>query len=273
MARRAPTLNLGGVVADALEFVGGRSPGRPGDPVTRDPVTGTPVPPGDPVAGDPVYGDPLAVAVLDAVAGLLAEYGLRRWSIDDVADRAGLARATVYRRFESRDAMIHVALARDASRFFEAIAGAVRHLERLDDQVVAGFVTGLRMARRSPLTPLLRDASAAADGAAMTALVTIAGSALADRYRALTTGARDRAAVAPEAVDKAVAGAEAMAGAEAVAGALVRLGLSYLLAPAAGVDLDDEGAARAYFAPIIRPLVVGAPADRPSAGRPPRPVG
>lgn len=228
MARRAPTLDLGGVVADALESAGRSAPVGGADPVT--------------------------VAVLDAVTGLLADYGMRRWSIDDVAERAGLARATVYRRFESRDAMIHAALSRDAGRFFEAVAGAVRHLERIDDQVVAGFVVGLRLARRSPLTPLLRDASAAGDGPPMPAVIAIAGTALADRYRT-QTGARDDQARVRDDQVRARADQAGRGRTEAVAEALVRLGLSYLLIPAPGVDLDDEEAARSYFGAVIRPLI------------------
>ena len=224
MARRAPALDLGGVMADAMAAAGAPPAGGEADPVTG--------------------------AVLDAVTGLLGDYGLRRWSIDDVAERAGLARATVYRRFESRDAMIHAALARDACRWFEALSESVRHLDRLDDQVVAAFVTGLRLARQSPLPPLLRDAWSAAaagvaptsgpGGAPLSALMAICRTALADRYEAVT-GARLDAATRRRT--------------EAVAEALVRLGLSYLLAPAAGVDLDDDQAARAYFGAVLRPLV------------------
>lgn len=224
MARRSPTLDLGRVITAATAPLP-----TPGLDPGREAVTD---------------------AVLDATSRLLAVRGMRRWSIDDVADRAGLARATVYRRFESRDAMIHAALARDACRWFEALSESVRHLDRLDDQVVAAFVTGLRLARQSPLPPLLRDAWSAAaagvaptsgpGGAPLSALMAICRTALADRYEAVT-GARLDAATRRRT--------------EAVAEALVRLGLSYLLAPAAGVDLDDDQAARAYFGAVLRPLV------------------
>ena len=48
-------------------------------------------------------------AILDATIELLAESGLRRTTIAAVADRAGVARATIYLRWSSRDRLIAAA--------------------------------------------------------------------------------------------------------------------------------------------------------------------
>jgi AcrR family transcriptional regulator len=91
----------------------------------------------------------------------MADFGLGRWSVEDVAERSGLGRTTVYRRFDGRDALVHAVLAREARRFFDAIALAVAHLDDLADQVVEGLLVGLRMAQASVLPALLRVDAAA----------------------------------------------------------------------------------------------------------------
>jgi len=61
----------------------------------------------------PTADDPTTAAILDAAGELLGRYGLGRWSMDDVATRAGVGRATVYRRFTSREEVVNATLARD----------------------------------------------------------------------------------------------------------------------------------------------------------------
>ena len=57
-------------------------------------------------------------ALLDAAAALLAERGLGDVSLSAIARRAGMSKASVYRYFESREAIFLELLARD----YEAIA-------------------------------------------------------------------------------------------------------------------------------------------------------
>ncbi len=51
-------------------------------------------------------------AILDAAVALFAEHGLEGASFDGVARRAGVTRATLYRRWKTREAMLADALAR-----------------------------------------------------------------------------------------------------------------------------------------------------------------
>jgi AcrR family transcriptional regulator len=191
----------------------------------------------------PEEADRATTRILDAAAALMADFGLGRWSVEDVAERSGLGRTTVYRRFDGRDALVHAVLAREARRFFDAIALAVAHLDDVADQVVEGLLVGLRMAQASVLPALLR-----VDAAAVLPLLTTGAGPMLDASRAAlvelhraTPGARR----SPD-TDREVA---------LVADALVRLALSWLLAPSPLVDLDDEEAARAAIGRIVRPLV------------------
>jgi AcrR family transcriptional regulator len=54
----------------------------------------------------------LDAAILDAVLELLAEEGYERMSVESVAQRAGVGKPTIYRRWRSKPAMVIDALAR-----------------------------------------------------------------------------------------------------------------------------------------------------------------
>jgi AcrR family transcriptional regulator len=179
-------------------------------------------------------------ALLDATARLLATHGLRRWSMEDVAEQAGLGRATVYRRFASRDELVHAALGREVRGFFAAIAAAVTELDTPEDQLVEGFLTGWRLMRESVMGELFTtDRAAAVSLLASSTVLSLARAALVERYQIVTgTTLSDR-----EAAD-----------AELVAEALVRLGLSFVLVPESIIDRDDTEAARASLRRLLGPL-------------------
>ncbi len=238
MGRRPPTVDLDEILAQALSD-------RPAD--GRDGAgDGGPGPGGADDGAD-------TAAMIDATSGLLAAYGLRRWTMDDVAERAGLARATVYRRFESRDRLVRTTLVRDARRFFAAVAAAVAGVESFDDKVVEGFVVGLELVRLSPVPQLLRADPAAALSLVTSESILRAGRrALVESYETLTGQPVDPTG---------------RSGVEAVAEALIRLGLSMLLTPGVltgGGPLGSspeqgpgpDGMRRALDA-VIRPLISG----------------
>jgi AcrR family transcriptional regulator len=175
--------------------------------------------------------------LLNTTRELVAAYGMRRWSVEDVAARSGLGRSTVYRRFEGRGELLHAALAGDVRRFFAAVAGAVAGVDDLEDKVVEGFLVGLGALRRSVL-PRLMETDPGSVIAALTAepLPTVARHALVERYLALyPSGDRHRAEVAAE--------------------GLVRLAVSFLLMPSSVVDMDDAEAARRTLRLMVAPLV------------------
>jgi AcrR family transcriptional regulator len=50
-------------------------------------------------------------AILEATLQLMAEVGVRDLRMDDVADRAGVGKATIYRRYRSKNALVSAAVA------------------------------------------------------------------------------------------------------------------------------------------------------------------
>src|SRR3982751_3115121 len=98
----------------------------------------------------PSLRDRVAAAILDAAASVLARPGGEQASMNDVALAAGLARATVYRYFPNRQALLDE-LARHAVReagdrladarlddvsVEESLARAVRALVAVGDRLV-----------------------------------------------------------------------------------------------------------------------------------------
>lgn len=63
--------------------------------------------------------------ILDAAYDELQDFGLRRASIDSVAARLGVGRMTVYRRFNSKEALANAVFLREAQRFLAEIAREV----------------------------------------------------------------------------------------------------------------------------------------------------
>jgi AcrR family transcriptional regulator len=97
-----------------------------------------------------VETDTRARIMLAAVAQC-EEFGLRRTTMDDVARRAGLSRATLYRHFESKDALVQAVILAEAGRFFDRLDVAVDGLEHTDDRLVEGFAFALQYVRRHAL--------------------------------------------------------------------------------------------------------------------------
>jgi AcrR family transcriptional regulator len=205
------------------------------------------------LAGPTSDTDETTDALLDAAAELLSTHGVRRWSMEDVAERAGLGRATVYRRFASREQLVHSALGREVRRFFAATAAAVARSDPIEDQVIDGFLAGWRIGRNSMLGSLLAsDRTTVVSILTATPVLTLARAALVERYQ-MMTGTR---LASQEATD-----------AELVAEILVRLGLSFLLQPASVIDLDDPAAARPALRRLLGPLLTTPVAGRGQSGR------
>jgi len=97
----------------------------------------------------------LTARLLDAGASLLTEYGLRRWSMDDVADRAGVGRTSVYRKFASRDHLVDAVLARELRQVFRDVTETAARYDTLLDKFVEGALVALAAAEGSLVTALL----------------------------------------------------------------------------------------------------------------------
>lgn len=191
----------------------------------------------DPARSGPAP-DEVTEAILDAAAAVLAAGGLRRCTVEEIAERSRLGRTTIYRRFDGRDDVIHAVLAREVRRGFAAIAAAMAHLDRFEDRVVEGVLAGLRAAEGSPLLPLVRSEP--------------------ELLRLLTVDAGPLVQVAVAFLveeDQRTSGRAPTDRARHAAELLVRFASSLAVAPETTLPLDDDEAARRALHALLDPLL------------------
>ncbi|WP_327144468.1 TetR/AcrR family transcriptional regulator [Nocardia sp. NBC_01327] len=87
-------------------------------------------------------------AILDAARACVAEFGVRRTTLTEVARRAGVSRPTVYRRWADTGSLVADLLVRE---LHEIIAEAVPAGGNARARLVAAIVGGGAMMRRNPL--------------------------------------------------------------------------------------------------------------------------
>jgi AcrR family transcriptional regulator len=184
--------------------------------------------------------DEVGVRILDAALAEYLAHGFRRTSVDDVARRAGIGRATVYRRFASRDEIVQAVLARETRHFFADIIEAIEELPSLADRIVEAFVVGLRNAREHSL---LQQILAHEPDVSIPFLTTRGGPAMAVMREFLLRQYRECAETDQDTQP------------EEVAEILVRLCISLVLTPDTCLPLQTDEEARATARRYLAPLV------------------
>jgi len=192
---------------------------------------------------DTAVHDDLEQRVLDAAEALLRSSGLRRWSIEDVADHAGVGRTSVYRRFGNRDDLVHAVLARELRATLAAIGRAAAEATDLEDKAVAAVGAALAALEGSVVDALLRSDPATF----LPFLTTDAGPLLAIARTAIA------AQVATVAPDPPIELAEAAA----------RLGLSFVLTRDTTLPVGDAEALDAAVRRVVRPFLLALSAANP----------
>lgn len=174
--------------------------------------------------------------ILDAAGRLLVDVGLEDLEVDQVAELAGVGRSTVYRRFDGRNALLAATVAHEAQRLLGALADSVAGIDDPEEQLVAAFCAGLRLARATGLAERIRDEPL------LLRLLTVDGGPV------LAAASMQLAAVA-RAQDPNLDARAARETAEL----LVRLAISLVLTPESALDLDDgcEDTVRRHLAPLL----------------------
>jgi AcrR family transcriptional regulator len=88
--------------------------------------------------------DEIDARILDATMTSLSRFGVAKTTIDDVAREAGCSRATVYRYFANRTALVAAAVDREIDALADAVLAAARDAATLEDAVVAMFLAAAR---------------------------------------------------------------------------------------------------------------------------------
>ena len=194
----------------------------------------TPAPAGD---------DPSAERILDASLELVAASGLKHLTMDEAAERAGVGRMTVYRRFGDRQSLVDALAAREARRCLAELDRAVDPTLPVPEAIARGFVASLGLIRSHPLLDRLARHE---PETALTALNAGQGAILVMGREFVAARLRD----AQERGDLD-AGLDTTHAAELV----VRLAFSFLLMPKSSLPLDDPDAAAETARTLIAPIL------------------
>jgi AcrR family transcriptional regulator len=95
------------------------------------------------------------LAVLKAAERCFDQFGIAKTTMEDIAKAAGVSRATVYRYFADREALVLASVIRRAR---SDIPRARRHLAQFGafaDKLVEGLVRNVERGRRDPVVQLL----------------------------------------------------------------------------------------------------------------------
>ncbi|WP_255314912.1 TetR/AcrR family transcriptional regulator [Rhodococcus triatomae] len=192
--------------------------------------------------------EPEDARILAAALEQFALTGVRRTSTDDIARRAGVNRATLYRRLGTKDQIVGGAMVFEATR---VLAEIDRQLHALPDGVAAeDFIVRFFVITQATLhtNPLLvqllevdRDETLFALTGKAGGILTAASSYLADRIREI----------------RARAGLPSDDRVEAVAAAISRLSQSLLLTPDGPPRVDTERAREDFARAVLVPMILG----------------
>lgn len=89
--------------------------------------------------------------IMDATLVVAAEVGLAKLALEDVADRAGVSRQTVYRHFGSRDGLLSETIVREEQAILALVDAAAEDLDDVESAVRAGLAAAFHGAAEHPL--------------------------------------------------------------------------------------------------------------------------
>lgn len=193
--------------------------------------------------GPPVGEDEVLDNVVTAALGCFVQYGIRRSSMDDIARAAGVSRMTVFRRFDSKQRLIDIVIAREIRRGMAELDRGWEGGETLEQQLAQAMTFVVRFVRGHPLFDRLLHS----EPETVLPLLTVDGGPALALYRTLIAQ-RLRAEVE--------AGRAATADPELVAEVLARLAISLILTRDGVIAYDDPQSlaalARVALAPMLQ---------------------
>ena len=192
-------------------------------------------------------------SILEAARAQFLRTGVRRTSGDDIARRAGVNRATLYRRVGTKEEIVRATYVHETQQVLAIIEKAIGDVPTRDDD--PGFdpvayvekfftVTITQLRENQLLQQLLEiDREQTLTGLTLNAgeTLTLAATLSSDRMRKL----------------RAYVGNTDVADIEDLSGTFARLAQSLLLTPDAPPRLDSPARMKTYARTVIAPMVLG----------------
>jgi AcrR family transcriptional regulator len=98
---------------------------------------------------------PVAVQLLDAAEKCFERFGIAKTTMEDVARAAGVSRATVYRYFADREALVLASVTRRARQNIPRAHAHIAALPTFAEKLVEGLIYNIDRGRRDPVVQLL----------------------------------------------------------------------------------------------------------------------
>lgn len=179
--------------------------------------------------------------LLESALSAFLDFGIKRTSMGEIARRAGISPATLYRRFESKNDLVEAVSVREAQRFVAEIDKRVQKVEGVEEQLIEIFVAVIteiagnellrRLLRTEPDLILPRLTTEAGP------IIAVGRTYLAEKLRELRSGADDDFDF------------------NLVAEIMARLALSLALTPDGLIPIDDVAAGRDFARRTLLPMV------------------
>jgi AcrR family transcriptional regulator len=192
--------------------------------------------------------DQITIRILAATLEQAELVGIRRTTMEDVARRSGVGRATLYRRFPTKAALIDAVVLAEARRYLDGSAQARSHATTFEDRMVYSTVFSVTFMREHTLLKkLLRTEpetilpSLTVDAGAIIDYATEHSAALlrTELYGTTpTTPAQERHL-------------------RTVAELHTRLTLSFIVSPHTSINLSTIDDTRAYVRKYLMPMITG----------------
>lgn len=178
--------------------------------------------------------------MLDAVKSCCERFGMAKVTVDDIADASGVSRATIYRLFPGgRDVLFEALRVRELNDFFDVLAAETADIDEFDRLVVQLVVVATRELRADDHLALML----ASEPGDVLSQLTVDG---VPRIIRVAT-AYLLPMLAPYLPRRR---------AVPFIDLLVRVTISYFLAPSEHVDLGDAASARKFLRPVIEALAI-----------------
>ncbi|MFP5488145.1 MAG: TetR/AcrR family transcriptional regulator [Acidimicrobiia bacterium] len=190
----------------------------------------------------------LETRILDAAKRCREQWSHDKVTVDDIAQAAGVSRATLYRIFPGgKDVLFEALRVRERTQFFDLLTAEVDDADDLEDLVVRLVVTATRELRADEHLALMLASEPGETLVELTA---------EGMPRIVETATDYLGPLLKPHLDPEIA--------PLVIELLVRLTLSYFLAPSVHVDFGDPESARAFLRPGLSLLPPSTPTTTPT---------
>jgi AcrR family transcriptional regulator len=185
--------------------------------------------------------DPVSDRILAAAAELVGRQGAQQTTITAIAQKAKVGRATVFRRFGSKQEILDRALLRELRTLALTQKESAAHAETAAAALTECFVLSMRAMQRRPLLRRL----AKLEPEKLIAFVRLRRPPVLALWRGMYTSILETFDM-PE-VDPAAC--------SALADMLIHLTLGYSVVPESSIDLNDDEKLRTVAASVITPIL------------------